>query len=52
MLAVHKVSPRAAQALMRHTAPRLTAAVYTDEKLLALAAGSTALKGTSPPVPA
>ncbi len=38
MLAAHKVSPRAAQALMRHTDPRLTASVYTDEKLLPLAA--------------
>jgi len=38
MLAAHKVSPRAAQALMRHTDPRLTANVYTDEKLLPLAA--------------
>ena len=38
MLAAHKVSPRAAQALMRHTDPRLTAAVYTDERLLPLAA--------------
>jgi len=38
MLAAHKVSPRAAQALMRHTDPRLTAGVYTDEKLLPLAA--------------
>jgi hypothetical protein len=34
----NKVSPRAAQALMRHTDPRLTAGVYTDEKLLPLAA--------------
>jgi integrase len=38
MLAAHKVSPRAAQALMRHSDPRLTAGVYTDEKLLPLAA--------------
>jgi len=38
MLAAHKVSPRAAQALMRHTDPRLTALVYTDERLLPLAA--------------
>lgn len=38
MLAAHKVSPRAAQALMRHTDPRLTAAVYTDERLLPPAA--------------
>ena len=38
LLAAHKVSPRAAQALMRHTDPRLTANVYTDEKLLPLAA--------------
>lgn len=37
MLAAHKVSPRTAQALMRHTDPRLTAAVYTDEKILPLA---------------
>jgi len=32
------LSPRATQALMRHTDPRLTANVYTDEKLLPLAA--------------
>ena len=38
MLAANKVSPRAAQALMRHRDPRLTASVYTDEKLLPLAA--------------
>ena len=38
MLAAHKVSPRAAQALMRHSDPRLTVGVYTDEKLLPLAA--------------
>lgn len=38
LLAANKVSPRAAQALMRHTDPRLTAGVYTDEKLLPLAA--------------
>ena len=38
MLAAHKVSPRAAQALMRHSDPRLTASVYTDERLLPLAA--------------
>jgi integrase len=38
MLAANRVSPRAAQALMRHTDPRLTAGVYTDEKLLPLAA--------------
>ncbi|MFW6108033.1 MAG: tyrosine-type recombinase/integrase [bacterium] len=38
LLAAHKVSPRAAQALMRHTDPRLTASVYTDERLLPLAA--------------
>ena len=38
LLAAHKVSPRAAQALMRHTDSRLTASVYTDEKLLPLAA--------------
>ncbi len=38
LLAAHKVSPRAAQAIMRHTDPRLTARVYTDEKLLPLAA--------------
>ena len=38
LLAAHKVSQRAAQALMRHTDPRLTASVYTDEKLLPLAA--------------
>ena len=37
MLAANKVSPRATQALMRHTDPRLTASVYTDEKLLPLA---------------
>lgn len=34
----NKVSPRAAQALMRHTDPRLTASVYTDEKFLPSAA--------------
>ncbi|MEX0885353.1 MAG: hypothetical protein WD009_02835 [Phycisphaeraceae bacterium] len=38
MLATHKVSPRVAQALMRHSDPRLTANTYTDEKLLPLAA--------------
>lgn len=38
LLAANKVSPRIAQALMRHTDPRLTAGVYTDEKLLPLAA--------------
>jgi len=38
LLAAHKVSPRAAQALRPHTDPRLTASVYTDEKLLPLAA--------------
>ncbi len=38
MLAAHNVSPRIAQALMRHTDPRLTASVYTDEKLLPLVA--------------
>jgi len=38
MLAANRVSPRATQALMRHTDPRLTAGVYTDEKLLPLAA--------------
>lgn len=38
LLAANKVSPRIAQALMRHTDPRLTARVYTDEKLLPLAA--------------
>lgn len=38
LLAANKVSPRAAQALLRHTDPRLTATVYTDEKLLPLAA--------------
>lgn len=38
LLAVHRVSPRAAQALMRHSDPRLTANIYTDEKLLPLAA--------------
>ena len=37
MLAANRVSPRATQALMRHTDPRLTAGVYTDEKLLPLA---------------
>jgi integrase len=34
MLAANGVTPRAAQALMRHTDPRLTAGVYTDEKLV------------------
>ena len=38
LLAAHRVSPRAAQALMRHSDPRLTAAFYTDEKILPLAA--------------
>ncbi len=38
MLAANRVSPRAAQAIMRHSDPRLTASVYTDEKLLPLAA--------------
>jgi integrase len=38
MLAANRVSPRATQAIMRHTDPRLTASVYTDEKLLPLAA--------------
>jgi len=38
MLAANGVTPRAAQALMRHTDPRLTAGVYADEKLLPLAA--------------
>jgi hypothetical protein len=38
MLAANHVSPRATQALMRHTDPRLTAGVYTDEKILPLAA--------------
>ena len=38
MLATNRVSPRTAQAIMRHTDPRLTACVYTDEKLLPLAA--------------
>jgi hypothetical protein len=38
LLAAIKFSPRAAQALIRHTDPRLTAGVYTDEKLLPLAA--------------
>ena len=47
MLAARKVSPRAAQALMRHSDPRLTAGVYTDEKLLPLAAEL----GTVPSVP-
>jgi len=37
MLAANGVTPRATQALMRHTDPRLTAGVYTDEKLLPLA---------------
>jgi hypothetical protein len=38
MLAANGVTPRATQALMRHTDPRLTAGVYTDEKILPLAA--------------
>jgi len=38
MLATNRVSPRTAQAIMRHADPRLTANVYTDEKLLPLAA--------------
>ena len=37
-LAARNVTPRAAQALMRHCGPRLTASVYADEKLLPLAA--------------
>lgn len=48
MLATHKVSPRVAQALMRHSDPRLTANTYTDEKVLPLAAelqGVPAIKG-------
>lgn len=38
MLAANGVSPRTAQAIMRHSDPRLTANVYTDEKILPLAA--------------
>jgi integrase len=38
MLASSGVSPRAQQALMRHTDPRTTSKIYTDEKLLPLAA--------------
>lgn len=38
MLAANGVSQRTTQAIMRHTDPRLTAGVYTDEKLLPLAA--------------
>lgn len=45
MLAANKVSPRAAQALMRHTDPRLTASVYTDEKLLPLSAELQSVPG-------
>jgi integrase len=37
-MAVHGVSQRAAQAIARHTDPRLTASAYTDEALLPLAA--------------
>jgi len=59
MLAANGVTPRAAQALMRHTDPRLTAGVYTDEKLLPLAAElvnvpaiPTGQAATTPGVPA
>ena len=45
MLATHKVSPRTAQALMRHSDPRLTASVYTDERLLPLAAELVGVPG-------
>lgn len=38
MLAANGVNQRATQALMRHTDPRLTSGVYTDEKILPLAA--------------
>ncbi len=41
-LAANKGSPRAAQALMRHTDPRLTASVYTDEGAKAPAAPADA----------
>lgn len=37
-MAAHGVSQRAAQAIARHTDPRLTASAYTDEALLPLAA--------------
>ena len=37
-LAPRNVIPRAAQALMRHCGPRLTASGYANEKLLPLAA--------------
>jgi len=37
LLAANKVSPRTAQALMRHSDPRLTANTYTDERVLPLA---------------
>lgn len=37
MLASSGVSPRAQQALMRHTDPRTTSKIYTDERLLPLA---------------
>ncbi len=47
MLAVHGVAQRTAQAHLRHTDPRLTAGVYTDESLLPTAATISAL----PPLP-
>src|SRR5205823_7610091 len=37
-MAAHGVNQRAAQAIARHTDPRLTASAYTDELLLPLAA--------------
>lgn len=43
LLAANKVSPRIAQALMRHTGPRLTAGVYTDPILLDIAGAVNAL---------
>ena len=46
-LASHEVTQRAAQALMRHRDPRLTAGTYTDERLLPLAAELEKL----PPIP-
>lgn len=46
-LASNAVTQRAAQALMRHKDPRLTAGTYTDERLLPLAAELEKL----PPIP-
>lgn len=45
MLAAKNVPPRMVQALMRHTDPRLTAMVYTDERVLPLAGELSVLPG-------